>query len=122
MLHGPNDEARSGHRLWSHGLEDCLWAGEVLDSAWIARMERENRVHPRHSSERFGGLHHFVLLHKEGVCEVVAAGVRVHRLSGPHLSAVGEVLGVAFPVFIAHAPGDIRFLLDLLEMHGGLRD
>lgn len=92
VLCGPNDEAIMGHRLYDKGLRGCRWSGEVLDSRWIAGMAHANRVHPQHDPARFAGLHHWILLHKEGVHEVIAGQVRLHRLPGPHLAAARQVL------------------------------
>ncbi len=74
-MHPPNDAAISGHRLYGRGLDQVLWAGEVLDSEWTADLERRNRVHPSHQPERFSELRHFVLPLKEDTVEVVARSV-----------------------------------------------
>jgi hypothetical protein len=78
-IQGPNDEAISGHRLYRNGLDSVRWAGEVIDSRWIATLEEMNRVHPNHRPERFAGLRHFVILTKERVIEVVAPSIEVLR-------------------------------------------
>lgn len=78
----PNDEAISGHRLWDRGLQGLLWSGIVHDSELIARLERQNRVHPMHSASLFEGLSHYVLPLKECVVEVVARDLAVHRVEG----------------------------------------
>lgn len=83
VLTGPNDEARSGHRLWAHGLSECLWSAEVLESRWIADLEHANSVHPRHQPERYARLRHVILLLKETTFECVATGWRVERVSQP---------------------------------------
>jgi hypothetical protein len=88
MLSGPNDEARSGHRLYDHGLKECLWAAEVLDSEWIRDMISVNSVHPRHSPDRFEALHHWIALLKENTFEVVAASFRVERLTAEDVSSL----------------------------------
>jgi hypothetical protein len=80
-MSGPNDEALSGHRLWSSGLNDVLWMGEVLDSSWIAAQERTNSVHDRHDPARFAALRHFVVLLKECVVEVTAETISVDRVA-----------------------------------------
>jgi hypothetical protein len=82
VLSGPNDEARSGHRLWRSGLRGCLWAAEVFNSHWIGGLERANRVHPRHRPESYQGLRHFILLLKETTFECVADGFEVSRRAG----------------------------------------
>ena len=86
-LADPNDEAISGHRLYAHGLERVLWAGQVRESDLIRDLERRNRVHPHHDASRFASLEHHVLLLKEQVAEVVAEAVEVRRLTGSTLDA-----------------------------------
>ena len=56
------------------------WSGEVLESSWIERLERQNRVHPRHDPARFSTLRHFILPLKEDTVEVVARQVTVRRI------------------------------------------
>jgi len=79
VMQPPNDEALSGHRLYDKGLRGLLWAGEVLDSQWIADLERQNRVHPRHNPGRFARLRHFILPLKERTVEVIATGWETQR-------------------------------------------
>lgn len=76
----PNDEAISGHRLFSKGLGDVLWAGLVEHSSLTMDLERQNSVHPLHDPSRFARLSHYVVLLKECVVEVVAADVLVRRV------------------------------------------
>lgn len=75
----PNDEARSGHRLYDVGLREVLWLGEVYESGLIAELERRNRVHARHSAEQYTALRHWVAPLKECTVEVVAHSLRVER-------------------------------------------
>jgi hypothetical protein len=91
VMGSPNDEAISGHRLYQHGLSGLLWAGRVEQSEWIAGLERQNRVHPRHDTARFTRLIHFILPLKEGTVEVVAEKVTVLRRPGPTASAAAAV-------------------------------
>jgi hypothetical protein len=79
LLGTPNDEARSGHPLWRHGLRDSLWAGEVANSPWIADLEQRDRVHPRHDPSRFEGLRHFILKFHDSTFEAIARGVEYTR-------------------------------------------
>ena len=81
VMQPPNDEAISGHRLYGKGLNGVLWAAEVLDSEWIADLERWSRVHPFHDPQRFSELRHFVVLLKECTAEVVGPAVAVRRVS-----------------------------------------
>ena len=92
IMGSPNDEALSGHRLYQRGLSSLPWAGQVEHSEWIAKLERQNRVHPRHDAARFAGLVHFILPLKEGTVEVVAENVTVVRRPGPTASAAAALL------------------------------
>lgn len=76
----PNDEAISGHRLFSKGLGDLLWAGLVEHSSLIMDLERQNSVHPLHDPSRFERLSHYVVSLKECVVEVVAPDILVRRV------------------------------------------
>ena len=87
-LADPNDEAKSGHRLYQSGLSNVLWAGLVRDSETIVALERANRVHPYHDPTRFESLQHHVILLKECAAEVVAEAVTVQRFEGTTLAAV----------------------------------
>lgn len=93
MMGPPNDETIAGHRLYGKGLSEALWAGEVLDSEWIADLERLNRVHPLHDPGRFAHLRHFIVLLKECVVEVVAPTFVVSRVSAASaLAGAAEAL------------------------------
>lgn len=91
-LSEPNDEAISGHRLYDKGLADVLWAGIVEQSAAIADLERQNRVHPNHDASRFRHVAHHVLPLKERVVEVIAEAVEVRRIEGTTVSAAASAL------------------------------
>ena len=72
VMEPPNDEALGGHRLYHKGLSGILWAGEVFESEWIAKLERQNRVHPNHDPAGFAGLRHVILPLKERTVELLA--------------------------------------------------
>jgi hypothetical protein len=76
----PNDEARSGHRLWARGLSECTWAAEVLNSNWIANEIKVNSVHPHHRPEAFEGLRHWILLFKESTAECLGRSISIGRI------------------------------------------
>jgi hypothetical protein len=94
-MHPPNDEAVSGHPLYSRGLADVRWAGEVLESKSIDQLERQNRVHHHHDPERFRVLRHFILPLKESTVEVVARDVTVLRIAAS--SPFDSLHGVSWP-------------------------
>jgi hypothetical protein len=92
-LEPPNDEAISGHRLYDRGLREVSWAGEVHHSAWIADLERRNRVHPYHDAQRYAGRRHYIFRLKENVAEVISAHpLEVLRLPGSTLQAAYAAL------------------------------
>jgi hypothetical protein len=84
----PNDEARSGHRLYEKGLRELIGIGLVEDSELIASLELANRVHPFHEPEWYLGMSHHILALKETTVEVVAASVSVVRVTGSTVHAV----------------------------------
>ena len=81
VLGGPNDEAYSGHRLWGQGLSEIgvYGAAEVMDSEWIAALEKQNRVHPNHRSDAFASYRHFILGFHDSTFECVAEGFRAWK-------------------------------------------
>ena len=94
LMQPPNDEALSGHPLYDKGLAEVRWSGEVLDSAWIERLERQNRVHPHHDPARFSTLRHFILPLKEDTVEVVAREITVRRIDASTSSdALSRIIG-----------------------------
>ena len=96
VLGPPNDEARFGHRLWEAGLSEVHWCGEVLNSDWVHRLERQNSVHPRHDPERWTDIRHFVLIFKEDTFEVLCRDVSVvRRTSSAVLDFVRNWVGVS---------------------------
>ena len=87
MFGPPNDEALSGHPLYSRGLRHYGSFG-VRNSSWIRRLERMNAVHRRHNPSTFAsGLHHFVLSFHDSTFECVARTFRVLRGVGPLANA-----------------------------------
>ncbi len=88
----PNDEAIDGRPLWSRGLSEQLWAGEVLDSSWIAEFEERNRVHPYHQPELILGARHFIIPLKDNTLEVVADGFRVETTREPYYDVLLRLL------------------------------
>lgn len=93
----PNDEALSGHRLYSRGLREVLWAGVVRESDSVRALERQNRVHPSHDPSRFARLIHYVIPLKECVVEVIASAVAVQRVAGTTLDALTTAMGADRP-------------------------
>jgi hypothetical protein len=67
----PNDEAIAGHRLAKEGLAP-YGSYEVINSRWIANLEKANRVHHNHTPESFAGYRHFILTFHDSTLEVVS--------------------------------------------------
>ena len=90
MFGAPNDEALHGHPLASRGL-DAYGAYRVEQSSWVRQLERMNRVHPRHSSEAYQRLQHFVMTFHDSTLECVASAaprVSVCRGTTPRQAVV----------------------------------
>lgn len=87
LMSDPNDEALSGHRLYSRGLRDLRWLGVVEQSELVNTLEKQNSVHALHGPARFGPLVHHVLMLKECAIEVVARELSVNRLEAPSTRA-----------------------------------
>jgi hypothetical protein len=81
VLGGPNDEAYNGHRLWRQGLSEigAYRAAEVMNSTWIAGLEKANRVHPQHRPEVYASYRHFILGFHDSTFECVATGFRAWK-------------------------------------------
>lgn len=78
----PNEEVIAGHRLAKLGLEPFS-AFEVVNSTWIAELERANRVHPNHRASMFAKLRHFIFTFHDSVLEFVAEDFEVSQTSSP---------------------------------------
>jgi hypothetical protein len=91
-LGAPNDEALSGHPLWSAGLGDVRWLGLVERSGRVRALAAQNSVHPSHDQRRYDFLDHYVAPLKECVAEVVAGSVETQRYSGSTLEAAAAAL------------------------------
>jgi hypothetical protein len=80
-LGSPNDEGMSGHRLWSKGLSECLWAGEVLESEWVEGLKDVARAagHPKYNPNSHDSLRHWILRFKESTAECIGDELSVLR-------------------------------------------
>jgi len=67
----PNDEALSGHPLYTLGLKPYSYF-EVLNSLWIDKHEKMNRVHPSHKKELYEDYRHFIFTFHDTTLEVIA--------------------------------------------------
>lgn len=67
----PNDEALGGHPLAKFGLKPyCVH--RVENSPWIADLEQQNSVHPRHNKVRFmESKAHYIFTFQDSVLECI---------------------------------------------------
>src|SRR5262245_11742490 len=86
----PNDEALSGHPLYSRGLRSYA-AFEVFNSSWIRKLGQLNRVHPHHRSDVFSTLRHFVLTFHDSTFECVGRGYESLLLDGSMSDALARM-------------------------------
>ena len=87
----PNDEAISGHRLYGLGLQ-LYSAFEVLNSSWIASLEKANRVHSSHMPKLFSAYRHFILTFHDSTLEFVARSFAVSLHQGTVLPTLMEAV------------------------------
>jgi hypothetical protein len=84
----------AGHRLYRHGLDRVQWAGEVLDSDWVAAIEARERVTPNAlPGARSAQSRHYVIVTKDSVVEVVASRIEILRIaarSGEEAALLGS--------------------------------
>jgi hypothetical protein len=76
LMGSPNDEALHMHRLYHAGLKDVLWVGVVRESQLVATLR------PMGSPHQMFVPHHYVVVSKECVVEVVAEDLDVLRFAG----------------------------------------
>ena len=67
----PNDETFAGHPLHGSGFEPYR-AMRVVDSPWIAQLERMNSVHPYHDPRAYVAAKHFIFPFHDTTFECVA--------------------------------------------------
>lgn len=68
----PNDEALGGHPLINNGLE-FYSVHKVANSTWLASLEKQNSVHPRHNKMSYlKDKHHYIFTFHDSTLEVVA--------------------------------------------------
>jgi hypothetical protein len=98
VLGYPNEEAIEGHRLWARGMEelyhrapyiDCF---EVINSSWVAAMERANRVHPDHNPSLFAHDRHFIVSFRDETFECVAHKFRARRSRKPRKQVLKKLI------------------------------
>lgn len=67
----PNDEALGGHPLAGLGLKHYQ-VHQVDNSPWIAQLEKQNSVHPRHEKNEFlKDLVHYIFTFQDATLECV---------------------------------------------------
>jgi hypothetical protein len=72
----PNAEALQAHPYYSLGLK-AYKVFEVIDSDWVQDIEQRNRVHPRHSANRYKAYRHFLVAFEDSTFECVVSGMEI---------------------------------------------
>lgn len=72
----PNDEVHEGHPLNGKGL-DSYTAQRVVNSRWLAELERINSVHSYYDPARWGKLNHYIFWFHDTTFECVAQSYEV---------------------------------------------
>lgn len=76
MFGPPNDEAFSGHPLYSKGLRPYS-AFIIENSSWLRNMIKMNSVHPNHNEKHFKDYKHYVLSFHDSTFECIAESFSV---------------------------------------------
>jgi hypothetical protein len=82
MLGPPNDEAFSGHPLFSRGLRPYA-IYEVRNSSWVRQLEKMNSVHSQHNPKAYDELKHYVFAFHDSTFECIARGFNSVIVTGP---------------------------------------
>lgn len=87
-LGSPNDEVLEGHPLAGKGL-DAYTAQRVVNSRWLAEIQKINSVHAGYRPDAWTKVHHYVLWFHDTTFECLAESftVGVHECSMPDLLA-----------------------------------
>jgi hypothetical protein len=67
----PNDEAFSGHPLYSRGLKPYSIA-EIVHSSWVRNLARMNSAHPMHRPDSYNECRHFIFAFHDATFECIA--------------------------------------------------
>ncbi|QIK66736.1 hypothetical protein G7072_10650 [Nocardioides sp. HDW12B] len=92
---GPNDEALSGHPLFTRGLDGC-GPHLVHNSEWIAEQEAINSVHEYHQGGWHERMNHYFFVFHDEVFEALAKSVDVRS----HRATMAESLASAAQVIV----------------------
>lgn len=71
LFGAPNDETFQGHPLHGSGFQPYR-AMQVVNSPWVAQLERMNSVHPYHDPSAYGAARHFIFPFHDATFECVA--------------------------------------------------
>lgn len=97
----PNDEAFSGHPLFSRGLQPYT-VFEIENSSWLRKLEKMNSVHPYHKPENFEKFKHYVFAFHDSTFECIAEGFEIsyHQCSMKEilLEMQNRLLGIKKPL------------------------
>ncbi len=89
-LGAPNDEVFDGHPLQGRGLE-AYTAQIVLNSPWLAELERINSVHQGYRPQSWKSLSHYVFWFHDSTFECVAQSYSVEVFQESFSALLGSV-------------------------------
>ncbi|WP_051217466.1 hypothetical protein [Paenibacillus assamensis] len=91
MFGSPNDEAFSGHPLYSIGLRPYS-TFLIQNSSWIKQLIRMNEVHPNHDVELFSNCNHYVLSFHDSTFECIAQSYKYETVQVRKISDAIETM------------------------------
>ena len=91
LFGAPNDETHAGHPLYGSGFEPYR-AMHVVNSLWIAQLERMNSVHRYHNQANYSALKHFIFAFHDTTFECVARSFSVSRVDRGLAEAVKDAV------------------------------
>ena len=86
-----NDEAASGHALYTKGLE-YYSAHIVENSTWIEELKTIHKAHPGFNESRWTDKKHFLLFFHDEMFEIVAKGFQIEVFKTTFLDLATEVV------------------------------
>lgn len=87
MFGPPNDEAFSGHPLYSRGLKP--YSSFIIEnSSWLRNLIEMNSVHPYHNEKDFKHYKHYVLSFHDSTFECIAENFSVEIVNDTFINVI----------------------------------
>jgi hypothetical protein len=91
----PNDETFEGHPLHGSGFEPYQ-AMRVINSPWIAQLEKINSVHQYHEPSRYAAVEHFIFPFHDTTFECVAYSFTASKVGRRLSEAVRDAVSLLY--------------------------